>query len=150
MLAQLLRSGGFVSVELNAAGWLAVLAPGVIGGAILAVTLGLSLLLMLFLGAVGGWIIAVTIDRVKDRYRLSGYQYDPLTVAEIDQVARRARELGFDVEHAVVQLDPWVNGLNESGEDRTSASVFRVQNRHGAKLNAIVREVMPSGESRDG
>lgn len=124
--------------------------PGVIVGAILAVTSGMSLLLMVFVGAAVAWIIAVAIDRAKERYRLSGYQFDPLTVAEIDLVVQRASELGFEVEHAVVRLDPWVNELEESGEDQMSASVFRVQNRDGARLNAIVRDVTGWREPRDG
>ncbi len=115
-----------------------MLLPGVIIGVIVSVVADLPLLPAIVVGALSAWIVAVTADRVKDRYRLIGVQYDWLSAEGVEIALQRVRSLGIKVTHERIEVDKWRYGHLHVSERPSHVSVFHVQKRHYQAVDDIV------------
>lgn len=124
------RRGLFQSVQLNAIGWVALLAPGVVLGLLFARITGRSLLVW---GVVGGLTIlavAVAIDYYRSSRRPSGLSVEALSAAELQALAEAGRHAGIKFEH---ESDPH----DEAGP----RSLLQTQRRHVVRLHRLVQQI---------
>ena len=137
----MLRTGGFVSVELNAAGWLALISPGVVIGLAIARLTGTSFVLWGIVGGVLIWAAAVGIDRLRHRHRKCRVLFSPaLTETQLEQVEEAARYAGIKFEHQID--DPLLFAEADRPDDPQAipepSSVFTLKNQYRKRLRTIV------------
>lgn len=119
------RTGGFRQVELNAAGWAVVLAPGAFLGAVGGVVLHRSLWLTAPAGAMCSWMIAVLVDGRRWRRSECGYPLD-----DLDPVA--ASGLLVELERAGVPF----RVEQDVHEPENARRILYVQMRHRSLVEA--------------
>ena len=86
-----LRRGGFATLTLGPAGWLALLSPGVVIGLLVARLSGGSFALFGIIGGLAIWFAAVSIERLFAGHRPMSFVVDPsLSAEELERVAEAA------------------------------------------------------------
>ena len=114
------RTGGFRTVELNAVGWLAVLAPGGFAGFIFGLVTNKHVLAMILLGVVAAWGVGLIVDYSK--WRQSGIGFDITDLSENDrlQLVTRLEHDGipFEIEHRLMERNQQYHFLNSTMSER--------------------------------
>lgn len=90
-----LRPGGFRQVELNAAGWNAVLGPGALVGLAGGIAFDRSLLLAVPAGAICSWFVAVSVDRWRWSRSECGYELSDLSREAADDLTAQLEKCGI-------------------------------------------------------
>ena len=96
-----LRTGGFRQVDLNAAGWAAVLAPGAAVGLVFAIGFDQSLIVVVVAGATFSWLIALSVDRWRWLRSGCGYDIGDLSAAATEDLTTRLADDGIGFHLAV-------------------------------------------------
>jgi len=121
---------GFRTVRLNAVGWIALVAPGVVLGLLFARLTSRSLVLW---GLVGGAVIvaaAMALDHFRAGRRQSGLSVELLNETELERLAEAGRHAGIRFEHEV-----------DSADEDGPRSKLSTQYRHLVRLHRLVEEV---------
>ena len=120
------RYGGFALLRLGAAGWLALLSPGVVLGLLIARLSDASFVLWGVIGGITIWVTAVAVERFFAGNRGGHLPVSPaLTDAELPGVAEAARYAGIKFEHVI-------------DGDAGNRSILAAKNKYLARLNNIV------------
>jgi len=85
-------------VQLNAAGWLAVLTPGVALGVAIAAVVRWSLLIGAVVGGLLSWVVAVAVDTCRWRNSSMGLDVTDLDLAIVQSAIADLRAIGVDVQ----------------------------------------------------
>lgn len=84
-----LRRGGFATLTLGPAGWLALLSPGVVIGLLVARLSGGSFALFGIIGGLAIWFAAVSVERLFAGHRPMSFVVDPsLSAEELERALR--------------------------------------------------------------
>ena len=119
-----LGQGGFATVTLGPAGWLALLSPGVVIGLLIARLSDSSFVVFGIAGGVAIWLASVGIERAFAGNRMARFSIEPsLSVEELDVTLEAARHAGITFDHGI-----------EDG-----ASEFSTKAKYVARLHNIVR-----------
>ena len=119
-----LRHGGFAMLNLGAAGWLALLSPGVVIGLLIARLSDNSFIIFGIVGGIVIWLAAVGIERAFAGNQMARFSIEPsLSADELDATLEAARHAGIKFDH--------------SFED--DASRFETKAKYMARLHNIVR-----------
>ncbi len=128
------RTGGFRTVQLNAVGWLAVLAPGAFAGLTFGLVTNNHVLAMIALGVVAAWGVGLIVDYSK--WRQGGIGFDITDLSENDrlQLVTRLERNGvpFDIEHRLMGRDQQYRSLKSTMRERR-------------RIEAIPRREEPTG-----
>ncbi|MBI4935092.1 MAG: hypothetical protein HY828_14510 [Actinobacteria bacterium] len=100
-IARWLRTGGFRQIDLNIAGWTAVLAPGAAVGLVSGILLDQVLLIAVPAGLVCSWLVAVSIDRWRWSRSECGYDISDLSPQATDDLTARLTSDGIRFRVAV-------------------------------------------------
>jgi len=125
---------GFRTVRLNAVGWIALVAPGVVLGLLFARLTDRSLIVF---GLLGGLVIvtaAMALDHFRAGRRPTGLDVDPLSDIEVERLAEAGRHAGIRFEHEIASLD------GDGPRSRLST-----QYRHLVRLHRLLEEVREPG-----
>lgn len=120
-----LRQGGFASVELNFAGWLALLSPGVVSGLLVARLTDGSFVLFGLIGGFVIWFGAVVADRLRSSHIPSLFSVAHLSERELEKVEESARYAGIKFEHDVDDADE-------------PTSIFRTKTKYVTRLRNLI------------
>ena len=147
-----LRRGGFATLTLGPAGWLALLSPGVVIGLLVARLSGGSFALFGIIGGLAIWFAAVSIERLFAGHRPMSFVVDPsLSAEELERVAEAARYAGITFDHhetfnhesAVEEPSPNL-AEDERGPDvdntrpDQAGSMFVTKTKYSARLANII------------
>lgn len=121
------RAGGLRSVDLNAAGWLALLSPGVVLGLLVARLTDSSFVIFGVLGGFTIWLVAVLADNARFGRQKIRLDVRALTDSQLESLAEASRHAGIKFDHE-----------SEIDEDNGPRSLFRLQNRHRNRFRALV------------
>lgn len=91
------RRGFFRAVDLNATGWLAVLAPGIAIGMATAIAMGWSVALLALVGALGSWAVALSFDARAHRRMGVSVHAAGMTREQLQPVVDRLASRGINV-----------------------------------------------------
>lgn len=122
-----LRTGGFRQVELNIAGWAAVLGPGALVGLVGGIVLDRSLLVAVPAGTICSWLVAVSVDRWRWSRSQCGYEISDLSPEATNDLTARLTSGGIPFNLAVETFEP--------GQRR---QILYAQMRYGLRIEAAL------------
>lgn len=134
------RRGFFRSVDLNAAGWLAVLAPGIAIGTATAIAIGWPVAVLALLGAVATWAVALAFDARAHRKAAVSVQASGMIREQLQPVIDRLKSRGINV----TVSENTVTESTDPDNDQTSISIHSTM-RH---LRAIHAELERARQDR--
>lgn len=127
---QRLRQGGFLSVELNAVGWVAVIGPGVVLGLLYARLTDRSFVVWGLLGGLAIWLAAVVVDNLRYGRRPGRYVHTPpLSPDTLERFSEATRHAGIKFTHELIDT--------EDGP----ASVLHTKQKNIQRISIILREL---------
>lgn len=89
------RRAGFATVELNLIGWSALVATGLVAGAVVGLIVQVPLWMALIMGIITTWAALVIWDRHRFRNSITHICDDRLDATSGEQIAALLRELGI-------------------------------------------------------
>ena len=90
------RSGGFRMVQLNLAGWAALLAPGVAVGVLMGYLLGGHVLVVALAGALLAWLVGLVVDSLCWRASTILFSCPAVPVESLERLVQDLRAEGVE------------------------------------------------------
>ena len=130
-------AGGFRSVELNAAGWSALVGAGLVAGGIAALA-GAPPVIALPSGVVAAWAVVLVLDHLSRRNLHTGMGTTGLDAETGPIIVARLREMGIEASYREIVLDDLDDGTpgvqrsivcRNADRDTVEAAMFEILRR---------------------